>query len=80
MSLSLIAPICYSIVQIKTPKRKRSAETFFQRDLLLCFICKNQFLCPIFKTKFSRESPKLKDKITEMKKIPCKIATAVNLA
>ena len=32
--------------QIKIPKRKRNAETFFQRDLLLyvCFITYNQFL------------------------------------
>ena len=66
MSLSLIAPMCYRnraiksvldnfLIQIKTPKRKRNAETFLQRELLLCFILKNQFLCAIFKTEFSKE-------------------------
>ena len=33
-----------------------------------------------FYTKFLRECPHLEEKITEMKKIPCKMATAVNLA
>ena len=43
------------LTQIKIPKRKRNAETFFQPELLTCFIRYNQFLCAIFKTKFSRE-------------------------
>ena len=68
------------LIQIKTPKRKRNAEMFLQRELLLCFILKNQFLCAIFKTEFSREWPKLKDKINEIKKIQCKVATTANLA
>ena len=33
-----------------------------------------------FKTEFSREWPKLKDKINEIKKIQCKVATAANVA
>ena len=66
MSLSLIAPMYYKnhaiksvldhfLIQIKTPKPQRNAETFFQRELLLCFILKIQILRAIFKTKFSRE-------------------------
>ena len=44
------------------------------------FIPNDQFVCAIFKTKFSNECPKHKDIITQIKKIPCKIATAANLA
>ena len=42
---------------------------------------KNQSLSVIFifKSKFAREQPKIKDKITEVKKIPCKATTAFNL-
>ena len=66
MSLSLIAPMCYRnnaiksvldyfFIQIEIPKQKQNAETFFTHELLPCFIRKNQSLCTIFKTKFSRE-------------------------
>ena len=61
------------LIQIKI--WKRHAETFSQSELLPCFIRKNQFLYAILKTKFSRKSPKLKDKITEIKQIPCKLVT-----
>ena len=82
MSLNLIAPMCCRnhairrvlddfLIQIKI--RKRRAEMFSQRELLPCFIRKNQFLYAIFKTKFSRKSPELKDKLTEIKQIPCKL-------
>ena len=90
MSLSLRAPMCkrnhaikcvldHFFIQIKIPERNET-KPFFQRELLLCFIRKNQFLCAIFKLKCSRKRPQPKEKITEIKKIPCKIVTAVNLA
>ena len=75
--------------QIKIPKRIQNAETFFQRELLLyvLYIIYNQFLWAIFKTKLYFQGDNLnlslkityKDKITDIKKIPCKITIAVNL-
>ena len=65
------------------PERKRNAETFFQRELLLYVILLiinfyEQFLKLNFNLNISLKIT-YKDKITEIKKIPCKIATAVNL-
>ena len=65
--------------QIKIPKRKQNAKTFFQRELLryvVLFII--NFYEQFFKTKlnFQRDNLKLslkityKDKITDIKKIP----------
>ena len=72
----------FLLTQIKIPKRKRNAETFFQRELLLYFITIN-FYEQILKLNFKISNLSLKitykDKITDIKKIPCKIATAVNL-
>ena len=45
----------YFLTQIKIPKRKRIAETFFQRELLLFVLLLIVNFCAIFKTKFSRE-------------------------
>ena len=68
---------------MKIPKRKRNAETFFQRELLLyvlLFIINfyEQFLKLNFNLNLSLKII-YKDKITDIKKIPCEIATAVNL-
>ena len=72
--------------QIKIPKRKRNAETFFQRELslnalLLIVNFYEQFLKLNFQGNNLNLSLKItyKDRITDIKKIPCKIATAVNL-
>ena len=72
--------------QIRIPKRKRNAETFFQRDLLLYVLLViinfyKQFLKLNFQGNNLNLSLKIsyKDKITDIKKIPCKTETAVNL-
>ena len=74
------------MTQIKIPKRKRNAVTFFQRELLLYVLLLivnfyEQFLKLNFQGNNLNLSLKItyKDKITDIKKIPCKIATAVNL-
>ena len=73
----------YFLTQIKIPKRKRNAETFFQRELLLYVLLLiinfyEQFLKLNFNLNLSLKIT-YKDKITDIKTIPCKIATAVNL-
>ena len=65
------------------PKRKRNAETFFQREMLLYVLLLiinfyEQFLKLNFNLNLSLKIT-YKDKITGIKKILCKIATAVNL-
>ena len=80
---------CIFFIQIKIPKRKRNAETFFQRkSLLYVLLLTNKFLCNFITFKqFSKLNFNLnlslkiiyKDKITDIKKIPCKIATVVNV-
>ena len=78
----------YFFNQIKIPKRKRNAETFFQRELslyvlLLIIIFYEQFLKLFINFLENNLNLSLKitykDKITDIKKIPCKMATAVNL-
>ena len=78
----------YFLNQIKIPKRKRNAETFFQRELslyvlLLIVNFYEQFLKLFINFQGNNLNLSLKitykDKITDIKKIPCKIATAVNL-
>ena len=79
MSLSLIAPMCcrnhamksvldHFSIQVEIPKRKRNAETFFTRELLLCFIRKHKFLCAIFGTKFEGNDANLRIKSGKLKK------------
>ena len=74
--------------QIKIPKRKRNAETFFQRELslhvlLLIVNFYEQFLKLFINFQGNNLNLCLKitykDIIADIKKIPCKIATAVNL-
>ena len=69
-------------IQIKIPgipiKRKRNPETLFQRKLLLCFIRKNQFYVQFLK--LNCQGNDLENRITEIKKILCKITNAVKLA
>ena len=65
-------------IQVEIPKQKRNAETFFTRELLLCSIRKHQFVCTIFGIKFQGNDLNFRI-ISEIKKIPFKIATAVNL-
>ena len=50
------------------------------RTITLFHSDKNQYLSVIFifKSKCARERPKIKDKIAEVKKIPCKVTTAFN--
>ena len=73
------------MTQIKIPKRKRNAETFFQRELsLYVLLLIVNFYEQFLKLNFQGNNLNLslityKDKITDIKKIPCKIATAVNL-
>ena len=78
----------YFLNQIKIPKRKRNAETFFQRELslyVLPFIVNfyEQFLKLFINFQGNNLNLSLtityKDKITDIKKIPCKIPTAANL-
>ena len=76
----------YFLSQIKIPKRKRNAVTFFQRELsLYVLLLIVNFYEQFLKLNFQRNNLNLslkityKDKITDIKKIPCEIATAVNL-
>ena len=76
----------YFLTQIKIPNRKRNAETFFQRELLLYVLLLTvNFYEQFLKLNFHGNNQNLslkvtyKDKITDIKKIPCKTATAVNL-
>ena len=67
-------------IQIKIPERNET-KPFFQRELLLyvSFVRINFYVRFLIKLKFSRKRPQLKGKITEIKKIPCKTVTAINL-
>jgi hypothetical protein len=55
------------------------ARDVHQRELSLCFIPIRSQCNFYFKSKFAREQPKMKDKITKVEKIPCKVTTALNL-
>ena len=72
--------------QIKIPKRKRNVKTFFQRELLLYgLLLIINFYEQFLKLNIQGDNLNLslkiiyKDKNTDIKKIPYKIATAVNL-
>ena len=72
----------FFFTQIKIPKRKRNAETFFQRELLLyVLLLIINFYGQFLKLNHLNLSLKItyKDKVTDIKKIPCKIATVVNV-
>ena len=73
MSLSLIAPMYYRNRAIKSVlDNKRNAETFLQRELLLRFILKNQFLCAILKLNFQGNDQNLKIKSIKLKRFNVK--------
>ena len=54
------------LIQVEIPKRKRNAETFFTRELLLCSICKHS--CEIFGTKFQGNDLNFRIKSVKLKK------------
>ena len=70
--MSLVAPMCYRnhaiksvldhfLNQIKTFKRKRNAETFFQRELLPYFTRKIQFYVQFLGLNFQGNDLNLKE-------------------
>ena len=86
MSLNLIAPMCYRnhairrvldhfLIQIKIRNGNDVPKCFLNVSYYHVLFVKINFLYAIFKTKFSRRSPKPKDKITEIKQIPRKLVT-----